>query len=660
MHEPSIDYNTSAAKDMQYSPGRIEDERLRHPTGGSDDSYVKVQAEPIYDFPPKSTPKQMSPEEARALQARPSSSPSSADGFIVDCVVSELYQEYDFGVDILPPGQGQQLPPQHPAGMSPRSRQAQTSGSPNLQPHGINFVAPTTAVQFTSLGEPAPGTGQEPPFQNQQQQQLQVRFDQTTAQGQQSPYGAVGDRPSDKSPLQIQQQQHPMQQQINLNISKLPPSERKNLANAEMFIQDALEYLGNQQQNKRASGTSGQTFVMEEEMLSSQGNSSKRPLQPQQQRLMSGGADPTTQMVKTTDAFDRIEHDEHDDMTYAPEIQSVEIPPDQLSEGSDNLQEYFDKVAAEGVDLVREDTLKKAAVRKDIGTPDSELASSSDRPDRLKPVGRAPQMFHPSGKRVASNSSITSMRSGRNHSEMSSDGYPKLRKQSSLLSILGVTSMQEVLLQITSLEALSEAMRKAGLESTNLIFGIDYTASNKYQGEESFHGRSLHTIHPNIKNPYQQVISILGRTLAPFATTGRIPVFGFGDAKTGDWSTFNLSPEGDCRTLDEVLKLYNQITPRVELSGPTNFAPLIYQAIETCQRTADYHILVIIADGQVTNERATRRAIVQACQYPLSIIVVGVGDGPWDMMRVRGFSYCTFSKYFLSYSNTCIKEVNNP
>lgn len=66
-----------------------------------------------------------------------------------------------------------------------------------------------------------------------------------------------------------------------------------------------------------------------------------------------------------------------------------------------------------------------------------------------------------------------------------------------------------------------------------------------------------------------------------------------------------------------MLRAYQALIPRVALSGPTNFAPAIRKAIELVRATKQYHILLIIADGTLSSEAETARAIVDASNYAL-------------------------------------------
>lgn len=198
----------------------------------------------------------------------------------------------------------------------------------------------------------------------------------------------------------------------------------------------------------------------------------------------------------------------------------------------------------------------------------------------------------------------------------------------------------------STLEQVTTALRKEGLESSNLILGIDFTKSNEWTGRISFNKRSLHAIGTT-PNPYEKAISIIGKTLAPFDDDNLIPCFGFGDATTHDQEVFSFhSHHSPCHGFEEVLACYQKIVPNLKLSGPTSYAPVIEAAIDIVEKSrGQFHVLVIVADGQVTRsvntgdgelspqEEKTIKAIVDASAYPLAIVLVGVGDGPWEDMR---------------------------
>ena len=81
-----------------------------------------------------------------------------------------------------------------------------------------------------------------------------------------------------------------------------------------------------------------------------------------------------------------------------------------------------------------------------------------------------------------------------------------------------------------SIEELQVDLRRCGLESCNLIVGIDMTKSNEWTGKICNQGRNLHYIDPTgmTLNPYEHVISILGKTLEVLDDDKLIPVYGFG------------------------------------------------------------------------------------------------------------------------------------
>lgn len=50
-------------------------------------------------------------------------------------------------------------------------------------------------------------------------------------------------------------------------------------------------------------------------------------------------------------------------------------------------------------------------------------------------------------------------------------------------------------------------------------------------------------------------------------------------------------------------------------------------------RPRAHAVCLILCDGQPNNQADTEKAIVEASSWPVAIVLIGIGDGPWEAMR---------------------------
>ena len=189
----------------------------------------------------------------------------------------------------------------------------------------------------------------------------------------------------------------------------------------------------------------------------------------------------------------------------------------------------------------------------------------------------------------------------------------------------------------------------------NLTIGIDFTGSNGIYTDS----RSLHYLNNGL-NDYEKAIRSCGDILAYYDNDQLFPVFGFGfqfqdnyrelSKKLGKYNYYNYPincniKDPNIHLIDDVLTQYRKFIHRIRLSGPTNFSPMIRNLNNEVKMNLQkglamsYNILLILTDGQISDLQLTIDELVEASFLPISVIIVGIGNGNFGNMDILDADY---------------------
>mmetsp|Transcript_16283 Transcript_16283/g.16215 ORF Transcript_16283/g.16215 Transcript_16283/m.16215 type:complete len:267 (+) Transcript_16283:818-1618(+) len=174
----------------------------------------------------------------------------------------------------------------------------------------------------------------------------------------------------------------------------------------------------------------------------------------------------------------------------------------------------------------------------------------------------------------------------------------------------------------------------------NIMVGIDFTFSN---GDHTLLS-SLHYANTAIKNEYQRAIESLQEVLEKNIESPTYEAYGFGGVP--DWleskqvnHCFALNKNEENPSVNnfaDIVQKYLDVLSNIKLSGPSYFHNILQKAVDKAKPIIDgklYTIVILVTDGDIDDLPQTVELLQEASKYPISVIVVGVGDADFSNMN---------------------------
>lgn len=211
-------------------------------------------------------------------------------------------------------------------------------------------------------------------------------------------------------------------------------------------------------------------------------------------------------------------------------------------------------------------------------------------------------------------------------SDQNKNGNIFFTKQISLDSRLNIYNYSSIKDEITFFDYINKGVKIA------LDIGIDFTGSNGMPDEKD----SLHYWGEGEKrNPYERAILSCASIMANYDYDQLFPVYGFGAKIKGQGNkvnhcfSINFKENPNIQFVENIVEEYHKCLDKIYFSHPTYFAPIINKIIEEIKKQEDmfeYHVLMILTDGVIDDLKETIDALVEGSFYPLSVIIIGIGD----------------------------------